>query len=90
MKELTSDFEELYQLEKIVVRRMEINQRDEMEEQVRAFVIWSLIKDIHTALSVLKEAMKEESQLNSLYEKFPQFKEFIQHHEQHWTRAATK
>ena len=78
IKELTSDFEELFKLQKIVLLDVERSQRRDMEETVREYVINIMGTDARQALDVLVEAVKAESQLPQLCAKFPKLKEFTE------------
>ncbi len=77
IKELTADFEDLYKLEQRVILDIQIGKREEMEAQVREFVIVAISENPTLALSILTEAIKENSKTDSLADKFPQFKQFV-------------
>ncbi|OGE87678.1 MAG: hypothetical protein A3J07_03110 [Candidatus Doudnabacteria bacterium RIFCSPLOWO2_02_FULL_49_13] len=78
IKELTSDFQELFNLNGRISFRIDVNKRLLMENQVREFVVSFLARDVKLALAVLEEAVKENAGVDNLYLKFPQFEEFIQ------------
>ena len=78
IKELTYDFEELFQLEQRVTMHMHSTQREAMEGVVREFVVSIMARDTQLALSVLLEAIKDNAQINDLMIKFPQLKEFAE------------
>lgn len=77
IKELTSDFEELLQLHQIVLYRIAGNQRQQMENTIREFVISIMPNDMPQALEVLAAAIEEHAQLPDLCTRFPELKQFI-------------
>ena len=77
IKEISSDFEELFQLQERIDMHMKYNARREFEEQVREFAILTLSNDAALASQVLQEAVNENSEINQLCAKFPQFASFI-------------
>lgn len=76
IKELSKDFEELFKLEKIVLKDLKVTQRHNMEEKVREYAITIMATDTKLALSILVEAIREDIQMEDLFNKFPGFREF--------------
>lgn len=77
IKELSGDFEELFQLEARVDMHMKFSARHDFEQKVREFAISTLPTDANLACLVLQEAVSENCESEELSAKFPQFKEFI-------------
>lgn len=77
VKQLSSDFEELFHLQALVNMHAAVSQRLDLEEKVRAFVISTLVQDSHLAMEILQEAVKVDIRLPDLCHKFPQFQKFI-------------
>ncbi len=78
IQELAKDFEELHKLEKRVFFYMEEDQRKTMESHVKDFVIHILTQDMQLALQIMERTIKEGSDLSSLTNQFPKFKEFME------------
>jgi hypothetical protein len=77
VKQLSADFEELTHLQTLANLHVQMSQRTDLEEKVRAFVISTLVQDPHQALEILQEAVKADIHLNDLVQRFPQFQQFI-------------
>jgi hypothetical protein len=86
VKELTLDFQELFQLEERVLLNVHMNRRAEMENLVREFVITTVPDNPKQALTILLEAIKDDCRLEDLSRKFPLFEKFRQ--EQDHQRAS--
>ena len=78
IKELSADFEELNKLEPLISFNVHRNERREIEIKVRQFVVSIVSSDMGQALAILQEAIKDDSLLEDLCQKFPQFNQFIQ------------
>lgn len=77
ISELNKDFEELFRLEDRVFFHIAVDERKQMESQVRSFVIQIISDDPKMALDIMMEAIKEESKLETLSVKFPKFNDFL-------------
>lgn len=78
IKELTSDFEELVHLEQRVFMHAEVNERRQMENQVKDFVISVLTHDANLALNIMEAAIKDGTKLEHLSQSFPEFKNYME------------
>jgi len=77
IKEISSDFEELFQLQERISFTIKYDARRDFEQKVREFAISTLATDATLACQVLQEAVNENCEINQLCVKFPQFSEFI-------------
>jgi hypothetical protein len=77
IKEMTSDFEELFQLTERIHMNIKVDTRKDLDGQVREFVIRTLPQDTKLALDVLLSAIQQDAKVDDLCVKFPQFKEFL-------------
>lgn len=75
---LSKDFEELIQFTERIDMHMKSNEREQLEIQVREFVISYIGSDLATAFAVLNEAVRENCRHEDLCQKFPQFHQFTQ------------
>jgi hypothetical protein len=78
IKELSKDFDELFQLEERISMSIHISKRKELEGKVREFVVNILPADTATALQILQEAIRDEIKIEDLTMKFPQFRQFLE------------
>jgi hypothetical protein len=78
IKELTSDFQELFQLHERVFLHIKFDERKHMEQKVREFVVRAVVTDLKLASMVLQEAIQEDPSLDKICLKFPEFKAFIE------------
>ena len=77
-KVLSADFQELFHLPEKISFDIELRERRYFEDNVRAFAIHSLGQDIKLTSDILDAAIQDGSNVNSLCEKFPQFKKFME------------
>lgn len=77
IKELSSDFDELFGLQERIQMNIHVTVRKELENKVREFVIFILPQNSNLALAVLQEAIKDNVRTQDLCDKFYEFKEFI-------------
>lgn len=77
IKEMTSDFEELFQLTERIQTTIKVDTRKDLEAGVREFVIRMLPQDTKLALEVLLAAIQENTKVDDLCARFPQFKDFL-------------
>ncbi|MEJ0021188.1 MAG: hypothetical protein WDN47_01260 [Candidatus Doudnabacteria bacterium] len=78
IKDLSSDFDELFQLEERIQFGIQISQRKQLEEKVREFVADILPQDTKMALEILQEAIREEIKAEDLRKDFPKFNQFLE------------
>jgi len=77
IKELSKDFEELFQLQERIQMDIHISTRKNLENKVREFVANILPQDTNLALRLLQEAIKDEINTDDLCKKFPEFQQFL-------------
>ena len=87
VKELTLDFQELNAFDDRVHFHIQISERKDLEQKVRAFVVNIMTTDENLALQILQESTKEETKLQDLCGKFPLFKQFIETDQKQWTKT---
>jgi hypothetical protein len=81
IKELSLDFEELIEFTYRIDMHLKAGERALLENRVREFVISVLPTDLKQAAEILQDAVKESCEIAVLYQKFPQFKQFIETHD---------
>lgn len=77
IKELSKEFEILIRLEEKVFFYAQINERKRMEQLVREFVIGYFASDSKMVLELLLEAIRSETTIAVLEQKFPVFSRFV-------------
>ncbi|OGE79758.1 MAG: hypothetical protein A2660_02080 [Candidatus Doudnabacteria bacterium RIFCSPHIGHO2_01_FULL_45_18] len=78
IKDLSRDFEELHQLSGRIQMNGRSRQRQDLEQQVREFVITTMSADLKLASDVLQAAVGQDLVLDNLCLQFPQFKQFVE------------
>lgn len=81
IRDLSRDFEELFQLERRIQIGIQISKRKELEDMVRQFVINILPQDTDMALQILKETIQDGIKAEDLRKDFPKFKIFAEKNE---------
>ncbi|MBX4191827.1 MAG: hypothetical protein KW804_03445 [Candidatus Doudnabacteria bacterium] len=77
VKELSFDFDELLPLEERVSLYMRVGERKELENKVTEYAVRNMTTDIHKSNAILQEAANDGIKLMDLYQKFPDFKQFV-------------
>lgn len=77
IKDMSSDFEELFFLGQRIEITVTTNPQRELETRVREFVASILPLDTNLALLVLEKSIKDDASVEALRKKFPKFDQFI-------------
>jgi hypothetical protein len=80
IKELSYDFQELTQLESIMVKNFNSDQRRQLETFAREFAIKILPTDSKTALAIMQDAVQDGITMAQLRSKYPEFGNYVNNH----------
>ncbi len=88
VKELASDFEELFPFEELVHLHIHSTDRRDLEHKVRLFVAHIMSSDQPQALNLLQESLRNDVTSAELYAKFPQFRQFTERNIEQWNKTV--